>query len=131
MFRDHCPKGSCYAITAAMSKASNEGGNIFTSLLNYQIYKQVKMSLGGRFVSSYLLLSSTDSQKKNNPKITQHFLCFQEMQLTGFPLISSLHCTYCQHLMKELIFLMWPVKQEHNILYALIKTNNVFANENG
>lgn len=22
--RDHCPRGSCYAITAAMSKASNE-----------------------------------------------------------------------------------------------------------
>lgn len=36
----------------------------FTTLLNYQLYKWVKISLEGRFVSSYLLLSSMDSQKK-------------------------------------------------------------------
>lgn len=64
-----------------MSKVSNEGDDIFTSLLKYHLYKQLKISLGGRFVSSYLLLSSTRILKKT-PKITQHFLCFQEMQLT-------------------------------------------------
>ena len=70
-------------------------------------------------MSSYLLSS------KKTRKITQLFLCFQEMQLTGFSRISSLHSTYCQRLMKKLAFLMWPVKQEPIMLYPSIETGNL------
>lgn len=46
------------------------------------------------------------------------------MQLIAFLQTSSLHYTYSKYLMKELIFLMWPVKQEHNTLYVSIKTDD-------
>lgn len=99
----------------------------FISLLNSQLYKWVKISLGCRSVSSCLLLSSMNSQ--NNPTITQLFSVFRK-QLTGFSLISSLHCAYCQHLMKEPICLMWPVKQ-HVVCVNQDRQLQVFANGNG
>lgn len=52
----------------------------FTTLLNYQLYKWVKISLEGRFVSSYLLLSSMDSQKKN-PKLLNFYFVFRKCNL--------------------------------------------------
>lgn len=49
------------------------------TLLNYQLNKWVKISLGSRFMSAYLLLRSMDSHK--HPKLLNVFFVFRKCNL--------------------------------------------------
>lgn len=129
------PWGSQHAITAAISKLPNENAGKIQALFSVSSQQQItKMGqkLRGRFVSSDLLLSSTDSQKeKKKRKLLNYFFVFRKCNLEVSRESLPSICTYRQHLMKHLISLMWPDKHDSengNLGYLQIGIMNPLKN---